>query len=165
MGAEPSLDPELPLLARELHRRFDSHNIMLTNGFTLPFLDDIDEIVFSIKAVTRELHIDYTGQPVERVKENFSLVHRLGKKLLAESVLIPDYIGVTEIEKIARFISSVSPDIPYRIDPYIPVAANPWRRPLPTEMEEAMGVAGKYLSRVFCLRGDEELSFEVVRVF
>lgn len=36
MGAEPTIDPELPKLAEILRQEFDSHNILLTNGFRMP---------------------------------------------------------------------------------------------------------------------------------
>ena len=165
MGAEPATDPKLPRLAEALHQEFKSHNILLTNGFKLTNLEHIDEVVFSIKAVTDSLHRHYTGKSNKKTLVNFVSLYHSGVKLRAESVLIPEYIDYPEIENIARFISTVDQSIPYRIDAYIPTGANPWRRPTPQEMEKAVGSARKCLATVSCLTGNENLKFDVLRIF
>ena len=93
MGAEPALDPLLPQLAEALHREFSSYNILLTNGFYIPDLKHIDEVVFSIKAYTDSLHRDYTGKSNKEALENFVTLYQSGVKLRAESVYIPGYIN------------------------------------------------------------------------
>jgi len=165
MGAEPAIDPRLPQLAGALHREFRSYNILLTNGSRLPSLADIDEVVFSLKAYTDNLHRRYTGKSNKKALENFVSLYKSGIKLRAESVFIPEYIDHAEVEHIARFIAGVDKNIPYRIDAYIPIGDNPWRRPTPREMEKAVSTARKYLLNVSCLTGDEDLKFEVLRVF
>ena len=165
MGAEPVIDPRLPQLAEALHKKFKSHNILLTNGFKLIDLEHLDEVVFSIKAVTDSLHRDYTGKSNKEALENFIKLYQSGIKLRAESVFIPEYIDYSETENIAKFIAEVDKSIPYRIDAYIPIGDNPWRRPAPQEIEKAASIAQKYLLNVSCLTGNEDLKFEVVRVF
>jgi len=165
MGAEPTIDPQLPQLVESLHKEFRSYNILLTNGFKLIDLEHIDEVVFSIKAVTDSLHRDYTGKSNKKALNNFVRLNQSGIRLRAESIFIPQYIDHLEIENIARFIAGVNPAISYRIDAYIPVGDNPWRRPTPEEMEEAVSTAGRYLANVSCLKGNEELKFKVVRIF
>ena len=165
MGAEPTIDRQLPQLAEALHREFRSYNILLTNGFRLPSLEAIDEVVFSLKAHTDGLHRRYTGKSNKKALENFVSLYNSGIKLRAESVLIPEYIDYPEIENIAKFIAAVDKSVPYRIDAYIPIGANPWRRPTLQEMEKAVGTAQKYLLNVSCLTGNEDLKFEVLRVF
>jgi pyruvate-formate lyase-activating enzyme len=164
MGAEPTTDPGLPQLAEAFHREFGSYSILLTNGFILADLKDIDEVVFSLKAHTNELHRHYTRKSNKKALENFVKYHQSGVKLRAESVFIPEYIDCPEIEHIARFIASVDKGIPYRIDAYIPIGDNPWRRPTLEEMENATSIARKHLDNVFCLTGNEELKFEILRV-
>ncbi|HEX77821.1 MAG TPA: radical SAM protein [Dehalococcoidia bacterium] len=164
MGGEPSIDPELPQLAQALHRRFACHNILLTNGFMVPDLGDIDEVVFSIKAYNDHLHRRYTGQSNREALRNFKTLSRSGVRLRSESVFIPQFIDVEEIEAVARFIASVDKNIPYRIDAYIPVAGGPWRKPLPQEMDLAQRVARKHLTQVSVLKGGERLRFRVVRI-
>jgi pyruvate formate lyase activating enzyme len=164
MGAEPTTDPQLAELAKALHEQFGSHNVLLTNGFILADLKHMDEVVFSIKAHSDELHRHYTGKSNEKALANFIKYHQSGIRLRAESVFIPGYIDYPEIENISGFIASVDKRIPYRIDAYIPIGDNPWRRPTPEEMEKAVGIALKHLDNVSCLTGNEELKFEVLRV-
>jgi pyruvate formate lyase activating enzyme len=165
MGAEPAIDPQLPQLAEALHKKFKSHNILLTNGFKIIDLEHIDEVVFSIKAVTDSLHRDYTGKSNKKALSNFFRLNQSGIRLRAESIFIPEYIDHLEIRNIAKFIGGVNRNIPYRIDAYIPVADSPWRRPTTEEMQAAVMVAKEYLAEVSCLTGNEELRHEVVRIF
>lgn len=165
MGAEPTIDRQLPQLAEALHQEFRSYNILLTNGFRLPALEAIDEVVFSLKAYTNNLHRHYTGKSNKKALENFVSLYNSGVKLRAESVLIPEYIDHLEIENIAKFIAAVDKSTPYRIDAYIPIGANPWRRPTLQEMEAAVKMAKQHLTEVSCLTGNEDLKYEVVRIF
>jgi pyruvate formate lyase activating enzyme len=164
MGAEPTTDSELSQLTEALHRELSSHNILLTNGFILADLNHIDEVVFSIKAYSDRLHRDYTGKSNRKVLENFARYYQSGVKLRAESIFIPDYIDYHEIESISRFIARIDQNIPYRIDAYIPVGDNPWRRPTPEEMQKAVDIARKHLASVSCLTGKERLKSELLRV-
>lgn len=165
MGMEPTADPDLPDLARELGHTLGTRHILLTNGLRLCSLEDIDEVVFSIKAVTEHLHLDYTGALNAESLRNFRKLYEIGKRLSAESILIPGYIDKKEIGRIAAFISSVHCSIPYRIDAYLPVGDNPWRRPTIKEVHEACDEARKYLANVSFITGNEELKFRVERIY
>jgi pyruvate formate lyase activating enzyme len=165
MGAEPALDPALPQLAGALHREFPSYNVLLTNGFHIPDLLHIDEVVFSVKAFTDAIHRDYTGTSNETALRNFRKIYESRVRLRTESIFIPDYINGEETEKIARFIAGVDNTIPHRIDAYIPTGDNPWRRPAPGEVENAAELARKHLKDVSYLTGKENLRYEVVRIF
>ena len=96
---------------------------------------------------------------------NFVRLNQSGVRLRAESIFIPEYIDFLEIENIARFIGGVNKAIPYRIDAYIPVGDSPWRRPTPEEVEQAATVAKRHLLNVSHLTGNEDLKFEVLRIF
>jgi pyruvate formate lyase activating enzyme len=165
MGAEPALDPALPQLTEALHREFSSYNVLLTNGFHIPDLSDIDEVVFSIKAFTDAIHRDYTGASNRTALRNFRTLYESGVRLRTESIFIPEYIDGAETEKIAGFIGGVDKNIPHRIDAYIPTGNNPWRRPAPGEIENAAELARKHLKDVSYLTGKEDLRYEVVRIF
>jgi pyruvate-formate lyase-activating enzyme len=164
MGQEPTIDPELPELAKELHIEFGSYNILLTNGFKLLPMVDFDEVVFSIKAYTDSLHRDYTGKSNQEALDNFLSIYKSGVKLRAESICIPEYIEHNEVDNIARFIAQIDKNIPYRVDAYLPVAGNPWRRPSVNEMKAAVTAARRYLNNVSCLTGNEELKYKVIRI-
>jgi len=154
MGTEAALDPEMPALAKALHQEFHSYNVMLTNGLKLADMTDVDEVIFSIKAVTSELHREYTGQDNARILKNFAVIARSGKKIQAETVLIPGFIDADEVERVARFIAVIDRNITLRIDAYFPVGNNPWRAATTAEVEEAASFARKHLDKISCLTLD-----------
>jgi len=76
---------------------------------------------FDLKAWGENLHLALTGITNKRTKENFS---RAGEKvklrpapplLIASTLLVPGYIDEDEVRGIARFIASISPDLPYSL--------------------------------------------------
>ena len=113
-------------------------------------LKNLDGARVSIKAVSDGLHRDFTGASNCSVLENFVGAYKMGISLEASSVFIPGYIDCDEIEKIAGFVASVDPGIPYHITGYVPVPDNEvlWRQPSYEEVENAMETARSYLSRV-----------------
>jgi pyruvate-formate lyase-activating enzyme len=138
----------------------------------LPDLSEVDEVVFSLKAVTPELYLDYTRVPQNGLLENFRAIYEIPHVFLrAESVFIPGYIGFEETEHIARFISSIDKDIPYRIDAYFESGDNNWRRPNPEEIAKVVETAKKHLTKVTSTQQTkrkitkEDLMFEVVRIY
>jgi pyruvate formate lyase activating enzyme len=78
-------------------------------------------IKFDLKAWNEELHIALCGVSNKRTLGNFKLLARyVGKRpsppfLIASTLLVPGYIDKEEVSKIAGFISSLSPDIPYAL--------------------------------------------------
>lgn len=164
MGGEPTIDPELPTLVEKL-RKSGISSVLLTNGYELEdkLLESVDRICVSIKAWSDELHRKFTGKSNKNTLKNFRKIYDSGVSLYSESIYIPSLVEVREIGKIARFISSVDPEIPYRIDAYIPVNGL-WRAPTSKEVKEAVKEAKKHLRRVTCLYGDEKLKYEVLNV-
>ena len=154
VGTEASLDPELPRLAKALHEKFGCHNFLLTNGMVITDMEHIDEAIVSIKAISEDLHKDYTGRSAKRVLENFVKLYKTGKKLQAETILIPDYVDAKEVEEIAKFVASVDPEITLRIDAYFQVPGCPWRAATKEEVEEAAELARKHVKKVSCLTLD-----------
>jgi pyruvate-formate lyase-activating enzyme len=166
MGDEAALDPELPKLARTLHQQFNSYNILLTNGRKMIDLEDIDEVIFSIKAISEDIHKDYTGHSNEKILENFVKIYRTGTKLQAETVLIPEYIEAREVERVAKFVAGVDKDITFRIDSFFEVPGCPWRSATKEEVAEAEALAKKHLNNVNCLTLDmKRVGDKAVRVF
>jgi len=160
LGKEPTGDSDFLPLARILKTRFSSHNTLLTNGWEYVGDEVIDEVCMSIKAITPTLFEDWTGRRgPERVLENFKRLADCKRiKLRAESLFVPEYIDRDEIKKIARFIATVSREIPYRIDGYIPfgikggsTSGDRFRRPTKEEMEGVKIVAEEYLQNVSIL--------------
>ncbi len=154
MGTEPALDPEMPQLAQALHRDFGAYVVMLTNGLKRADLTDVDEVIFSLKAVTPEIHKTYTGVDNARILANFRTLAQRGQKMQAETVYIPGLIEAPEIERVAQFVGSVNPALPLRIDAYFPVTGCPWRAATREEVEGAAKLAQKYVAKVSCLTLD-----------
>jgi len=83
-------------------------------------------IKFDLKAWDENVHLALTGISNQRTLENFS---RVGQKikmravpplLIASTLLVPGYIDETEVRGLARFIASISPDIPYSLLAFSP---------------------------------------------
>ena len=166
MGFEPTVDQEFYRLAKILKTRFDSYNILLTNGYRLVEEEIIDSVCVSIKAITEEIFRRFTGRSgSERVLLNFKRYWDLGVELRAESILIPGLIDAEEIERIARFIAGIDPRIPYRIDGYIPMKNDKYRRPTIMELEEAKRRAEKHLKNVSILHHGMKLRYAVKRIY
>ena len=168
MGREPTVNTEFLPLARILKKDFSSYNILLTNGYEVITERVIDETCVSIKAITNAIFKDFTGRDhPEHVLSNFAKYYSASYlKLRAESVLIPEYIDQKEIAKIAKFISTIDNEIPYRIDAYMPFGhKDKFRRPSIEEMKEAKRVAERYLKNVSILHYGCKIKYRVERVY
>lgn len=168
MGAEPLQDPYLRHILDYLKSR-QSRISLLTNGLKFPPVDLLDEIVFSIKAVSPELHKDYTGHDNSAILNNFrTLAATEGVGLYAETVFIPDYVDEAEIFKIAEFIATVNSKIPFRIDAYLPIPGLSWRTPTVAEIESLTMEIKKILPLATCFFGDSgntPLAYDIERIF
>ncbi|NYB27810.1 MAG: radical SAM protein [Methanobacteriaceae archaeon] len=118
-----------------------------SNGYNLP-PKSIDAISVSIKSLSEDFYIKYTGKSNKPVLENFQTVYELGIEVDASSVYIPELIDHDEIEEIVTFIADIDPKIPYHITGYIPVPGAPWRTPTWDEIVKAQEIAEDYLQQV-----------------
>ncbi|MEM2661623.1 MAG: radical SAM protein [Nitrososphaeria archaeon] len=153
-GFEPTCDPHL----REIIEIFASKGcyvIMTTNGHLLNkeyakvlIKSGLKEIVMSIKAYSDAIFQYYTGVSNEKVLNNFQEISKLEVNLIAETVLIPGLVDVSEIERIAKFISFVNPEIPLRIDALEPINEG-MHGPNTNELKDAKRAAQKFLKKVF----------------
>ena len=165
VGTEPSIDPALPEVTRMLKEDFGAYNMLLTNGVKLTDMTNIDEVMLSIKALDDDIHKDYTGRSNKKVLENLKKIYDMGKKLQVETVLIPGYIDACEVERVARHIACIDPEIPYRIDAYFKVPNCPWPSATSEEVERAAELAGKHLKNVTCLTLDmKRIGDKAVRI-
>ncbi len=169
MGAEPLVDPALPKVLDYLRTEKKSKISLLTNGLKLPPLSSLDEIIFSLKAITPKLHKDYTGVDNRRILKNFVTISRFeGIRMYAETVLIPDYVDGVEILQIAEFIASVNRDIPFRIDAYLPIPGLSWKAPDVHQIQSITERVKDILPNTTCFYGDEgttPLAYEIERIY
>jgi len=148
LGGEPTICPELGPIAEFCHEELGVRTkIGHSAGLKMP-PNNIDEMNFTIKAVSDSLHREYTGSSNREILKNFRGVYKRGIHLSANTVLIPGFVDVWEVERIAGFIADIDPGIPLHITGYIPVPGTPWRAPHPEEMEKAKKVAENHLETV-----------------
>lgn len=148
LGGEPTTYPGLAEIADFAHNELGVYTkIGHSNGSNLP-PKNIDAFSVSIKAFSDSIHTHYTGVSNAAVLENFAEAYRRGIEVDASSVLIPDLIDCDEIGKLARFVASIDPNIPYHIVGYVPVPNYPWRKPTPEEVMEAQDIAREHLRHV-----------------
>ena len=83
-------------------------------------------IKFDLKAWTENLHLALCGVSNKRTLDNFKMIARdIHKRpevplLVASTLLVPGYIDRNEIYRIATFIYSCNPDIPYSLLGFYP---------------------------------------------
>lgn len=165
LTGDPKPNPEFYHLPRALFDRFGCEIRLLTNGFILPDLHGVKHVSISIKAYNDRLHMEYTGKSGQILRRNFRYLYDQGIELSASSVYIPDYVGEEEIEKIARFISSVDSKIPYRVIGYMPVPGLKFRKPPYEEVERVANTAKRYLENVTFSRPEGEDYSGVIDLF
>lgn len=112
-------------------------------------------VKFDLKAFDKSLSVALSGRPNDRAYENFRAIaeeffsERESPVLTATTLLVPGYVDKREIEKIARFISELNPEIPYSLLVFHPdfhmmdLPITPRK-----QVEECYLVAKKYLKNV-----------------
>jgi pyruvate formate lyase activating enzyme len=89
-------------------------------------LDSGGCIKVDLKAWSEAVHIALCGVSNKRTQENFQLLAEYARErpsppfLIASTLLVPGYIDRQEVSQIAKFISSLSPDIPYSLLAFAP---------------------------------------------
>ncbi len=151
-GEEPTIDPALPMIVRELNNR-RLRIRLLTNAYEISneLLNELGlcgdcEVVIGIKTLDPSKHIKYTGKPpLEPVLRNIKRLLESGVRVIFETVLIPGLNDAKDIEGIAKYLTGITRDPVLIIDPLIPIPGTPWRRPTQEELNEAMSRAGRYV--------------------
>jgi pyruvate formate lyase activating enzyme len=78
-------------------------------------------IKFDLKTWTEELNIALCGTSNKQTLENFQFISTYIHKrpdpplLVASTLLVPGYVDIYEIERLAGFICRLSPEIPYSL--------------------------------------------------
>lgn len=148
MGGEPTTCPDLPEMLRFCKQNLGVRTYLgHTNGWRIP-LENLDGANVSLKAFSPDKHLEYTGMPAGPVYDNFQRAFEAGLEMKASCVYIPGFIDLDEIESMARFLASLSPEIPFHIMGYIPIPGTPWLRPTDQQMIEAVAVARGILRQV-----------------
>jgi len=157
-GGEPTLNPSYLIELIKGLRGISAKRIALsTNGYLLDksLIEQlkalkINLIKLDIKAFSEEIHYWYTGKSNKNVLNAVKLLYEYGLNFYVRTIFMPNLVDVEEIEKIAKFLSSISREIRYRIYEFDPKhAKNPiTRKPTLKEMLKAFKVAKKHLEYV-----------------
>ncbi len=113
-------------------------------------------VKFDLKAYTPSVHKALTGQDNKLVLENFEMVYREfyeGRRdvpvLNATTLLVPHYVDAKEVGRIAEFIASLDPEIPYSLLVFHPDFMMSDTTVTPKkQVEECYQAAKKHLRRV-----------------
>jgi pyruvate-formate lyase-activating enzyme len=166
MGQEAALDPELPKLAKAMHEKARSNNILLTNGLAATDLSHIDEVVFSFKAYNDAVHIQYTGLSNHQILINFRELLKTSVKIQAEIAYIPGLVEEDEIEALAKYVGALDPDLPFRVTSYFAVPGVPWRAADQAQVEKATSRAKLHLLNVMSITSDmKQSTWKPERIF
>ena len=164
-GGEPTLYPDYLLsLISKLNEYGVKYFEISTNGFLLDenLLNELAQlnlnilIKLDVKAYDEKIHKEYTGKSNTNVLRTVELLAKFGQKLYKQSypfivrtVYIPGIVGIEEIEKIAKFVSTIDKNVCYRIEQFSPVhGGDISRRPTFEEMMDAYNIARTYLDNV-----------------
>ncbi|HOK57275.1 MAG TPA: radical SAM protein, partial [bacterium] len=112
-------------------------------------------IKFDLKAFDENLNIVLTGVSNKKTYQNFKLIAKEFLKkadyplLTATTLLVPYYIDEIEVEKISKFISDLSHEIPYSLLIFYPEF---YLKDLPVTPKETLykcyNIAKKYLKKL-----------------
>ena len=81
---------------------------------------------FDLKAYDEALHIALTGASNRRTLDNFArAAGRFSKRphpppVVASTLLVPGYVDAEEVNRIARYVAGLAPDIPYALLAFAP---------------------------------------------
>ena len=165
LGGEPLINPHLPAIAKFAMNLGARVGIGHTNLSIMP-PEGVESAVVSIKAISEDIHRRYTGNfSNKEVLENFEKCYQKGITLKTNTVLVPKFVDVDEVERIAEFVASIDDNIPFHIIGYMPVPNFPWRRPTFDELKNAVTIAKKHLKNVTYSRPSiEEISYPSKRI-
>lgn len=156
-GGEPIIEQDYLLSLIQKLKSLGVNKVGIsTNGYMLnedlvsklSFL--VDYIKLDLKAYTEEIHEWYTSKSNFNVLKAVELLCKYGLNFYVRTIVIPGIIDVFEVEKIAKFLSSINKNIHYRLYQFAPEQLkNKFSRvPTENEMLKAYEVSKKYLNNV-----------------
>jgi pyruvate formate lyase activating enzyme len=157
-GGEPLTDPEyLFALIQGLKTLGVSEIGISTNGYMLSEVVverlkalNVNYIKLDLKAYSKDIHKWYTGKSNERILKAVKLLHKNGLNFYVRTIVIPNIVDADEVEKIAKFLSSIDVNMLYRLYEFAPEQLeNKFsRKPTEEEMVKAYNAARKHLKNV-----------------
>lgn len=152
---EPSIWYEFVYDTCVLAKKEGLSNVLVTNGFIsheplsdiLPFIDAMN---VDVKAFTSGFYKDICKGVLDNVKESVELASQ-HCHVEVTTLVIPDLNdSLDEIERLSKWLSSISPDIPLHLSRFFPNYKMSHVNPTPKEtLFAAKKVADKYLNHVY----------------
>ena len=153
---EPAIFSELVKDVASLAKQKGLCNVLVTNGYFTPeslqYLSGlIDAVNVDMKFFNGKAYTSYCGAKVKNILDNIKYFHKKGVHVEVTTLVIP---GLNDSEKeltsIARFIASVSKDIPWHISRFFPVYKMLDRQITPiSTLKLAEKIGKKYLKYVY----------------
>jgi pyruvate formate lyase activating enzyme len=157
-GGEPLTNPEYLFdLIQELKTLGVSNIGISTNGYMLSEVVveklkalNVNYIKLDLKAYSKDIHKWYTGKSNERILKAVKLLHNHGLNFYVRTIVIPNIVDADEVEKIAKFLSSIDVNMLYRLYEFAPeqLENKLSRKPTEEEMVKAYNAAKKHLKNV-----------------
>lgn len=116
-GGEPALQAEFSRALMEALKAEGIHLALDTCGGVAwkrlePLVELADLVLYDLKLMDPDAHLEYTGVPLELVLENARRVAAAGKPMWVRTPVIPGYTdGEENIRRIARFVRDELPTV------------------------------------------------------
>lgn len=148
MGGEPTVARELAEMLEFAKKELGARTALgHTNGSRLP-LPHLDDANVGLKAWDPAVHLAYTHREKDVIFGNFKAAFEAGIEMKANMVFIPGWVDVDQLEATARWLATLSSDIPFHIMGYIPVPGQPYARPSEDQMAAAVAACRGHLNHV-----------------
>jgi len=153
---EPAIFVEFAKDTAKIAKRKKLKNILVTNGYfskeSFDFISDfIDAVNIDLKSFSEKTYEKYCGAKLKPVLDNIKWFHEKGIHVEVTTLVIP---GINdsdkELEKIAKFISSIDKNIVWHISRFFPMYKMTDREITPVEiLKKAEQIGKKYLNYVY----------------
>jgi len=148
MGGEPTVAKELPEMLDYARNHMGVKTYLgHTNGSRLP-MANLNGANVGLKAWDEKVHRQYTGRAKQPIFDNFAAAVAGGLEMKANVVFVPGLVDVDQVEAIAAWLAALNPETPFHVMGYIPVPGQPYARPTPEQMEQAMAASRRHLKNV-----------------
>ncbi len=123
---EPTVFIEFVKDIARFAKRRDLKNIMVTNGFmtakAFNFVKNyIDAMNIDLKSFNDKFYQEICKAKLKPVLDTIKRAHKNGMHVEITTLVIPgENDSIEELEKIAKFISSINPEIPWHVTRYFP---------------------------------------------
>ena len=153
---EPTVFIEYALDIARLAKSKGLKNLWVSNGFFSKeafkeLSKYIDAMNIDLKSINPEFYKKYVKAELKPVLENLKRIAKSKIHLEITTLLIPTLNDSTEeIEKMAKFIASLNPNIPWHISRFFPMYKLTKLPPTPIQtLKKAEKIAKKYLKNVY----------------